>query len=183
VPLSLEAQAEARIVMLPSVNLLSPGTGEAITVPSQDMLLGLYVLTLPSHSRTDQNHRYLSHQSLVDSSHLSVPTFSNCHDVLIAHHQGQVHYHSRVWLRWIPTVCLINVISREVPIEFQQQPLSEGGSLSIYEHLQIRSNETQDLIGMYVRTTVGRVLFNQQIEQASASNNWLASSSSTRSIT
>ncbi len=44
-PLSVEAQAEARILMLSSNNILSPAHGRPITVPSQDMILGLYYLT------------------------------------------------------------------------------------------------------------------------------------------
>jgi DNA-directed RNA polymerase subunit beta' len=44
-PLSVEAQAEARILMLSANNILSPAHGRPITVPSQDMVLGLYYLT------------------------------------------------------------------------------------------------------------------------------------------
>ncbi len=44
-PLSAEAQAEARILMLSSNNILSPGSGRPITTPTQDMVLGLYFLT------------------------------------------------------------------------------------------------------------------------------------------
>ncbi len=46
VPLSLPAQMEARILMLSAYNLLSPANGKPITTPSQDMVLGLYYLTL-----------------------------------------------------------------------------------------------------------------------------------------
>ncbi|CAI8584942.1 unnamed protein product [Vicia faba] len=45
VPLSLEAQAEARLLMFSHTNLLSPAIGDPICVPTQDMLIGLYVLT------------------------------------------------------------------------------------------------------------------------------------------
>ena len=44
-PLSVEAQAEARILMLSANNILSPAHGRPIAVPSQDMVLGLYYLT------------------------------------------------------------------------------------------------------------------------------------------
>ncbi|KAL2225321.1 UNVERIFIED_CONTAM: DNA-directed RNA polymerase subunit beta, partial [Sesamum indicum] len=44
-PLSLEAQAEARLLMFSHMNLLSPAIGDPISVPTQDMLIGLYVLT------------------------------------------------------------------------------------------------------------------------------------------
>ena len=45
VPLSLEAQLEARALMLSSNNILSPANGDPIIVPSQDVVLGLYYLT------------------------------------------------------------------------------------------------------------------------------------------
>ncbi|MDO8733035.1 MAG: DNA-directed RNA polymerase subunit beta' [Actinomycetota bacterium] len=45
-PLSAEAQAEARILMLSSNNILSPANGRAITTPTQDMVLGIYSLTM-----------------------------------------------------------------------------------------------------------------------------------------
>ena len=47
IPLSLEAQMEARMLMLASHNILHPANGEPIAVPSQDMVLGCYYLTLP----------------------------------------------------------------------------------------------------------------------------------------
>nr|YP_010553660.1 RNA polymerase beta' subunit [Phyllagathis phyllioides]UTM97891.1 RNA polymerase beta' subunit [Phyllagathis phyllioides] len=46
VPLSLEAQAEARLLMFSHMNLLSPAIGDPISVPTPDMLIGLYVLTI-----------------------------------------------------------------------------------------------------------------------------------------
>ncbi|KAL5065684.1 hypothetical protein RYX36_027421 [Vicia faba] len=52
VPLSLEAQAEARLLMFSHTNLLSPAIGDPICVPTQDMLIGLYVLT--SGNRREQ---------------------------------------------------------------------------------------------------------------------------------
>ncbi|XVE92787.1 hypothetical protein REPUB_Repub01dG0130500 [Reevesia pubescens] len=49
VPLSLEAQAQARLLMFSHMNLLSPAIGDPISVPTQDMLIGLYVLTSGNH--------------------------------------------------------------------------------------------------------------------------------------
>lgn len=46
VPLSAEAQAEARFLMLSANNLLKPVDGRAIAVPSQDMVLGSFYLTI-----------------------------------------------------------------------------------------------------------------------------------------
>ncbi|KAH0652968.1 hypothetical protein KY289_030646 [Solanum tuberosum] len=49
VPLSLEAQVETRLLMFSEMNLLSPAIGDPISVPTQDMLIGLYVLTSGNH--------------------------------------------------------------------------------------------------------------------------------------
>ncbi|EXB75020.1 30S ribosomal protein S11 [Morus notabilis] len=61
VPLSLEAQAEARLLMFSHTNLLSPAIGDPIFVPTQDMLIGLYVLT--SGNRRDVRGRVISWSS------------------------------------------------------------------------------------------------------------------------
>ena len=45
VPLSAEAQAEARVLMLSAYNILSPANGRPLAVPTQDMVLGAYYLT------------------------------------------------------------------------------------------------------------------------------------------
>ena len=49
VPLSLEAQLEARVLMMSTNNILSPSNGKPIIVPSQDMILGIYYLSQPSY--------------------------------------------------------------------------------------------------------------------------------------
>ena len=46
VPLSLEAQLEARVLMMSTNNILSPANGKPIIVPSQDIVLGLYYLSI-----------------------------------------------------------------------------------------------------------------------------------------
>ncbi len=49
IPLSLEAQLEARVLMMSTNNILSPSNGKPIIVPSQDMILGIYYLSLPPY--------------------------------------------------------------------------------------------------------------------------------------
>ena len=53
VPLSAEAQAEARFLMLAAGNLLKPSDGKPVTVPTQDMVLGSYYLTIDKHEKDD----------------------------------------------------------------------------------------------------------------------------------
>ena len=60
VPLSIEAQLEARILMLSSNNVLSPASGKPIIVPSQDMVLGIYYLTYDAEGMTGEGSIYSS---------------------------------------------------------------------------------------------------------------------------
>jgi DNA-directed RNA polymerase subunit beta' len=60
VPLSAEAQAEARILMLASNNILSPASGKPITTPTQDMVLGIYYLTSAKSGARGEGTSYSS---------------------------------------------------------------------------------------------------------------------------
>ncbi len=79
IPLSDEAIAEAKILMLASMNILLPASGKAITVPSQDMILGLYYLTL---EKTD-----------VIGEH---KLFGNIDEIMIAFEQGSLDLNARI---------------------------------------------------------------------------------------
>jgi DNA-directed RNA polymerase subunit beta' len=59
-PLSAEAQAEARILMLSSNNILSPASGRPITSPTQDMVLGIYFLTLSKEGSAGEGRLFSS---------------------------------------------------------------------------------------------------------------------------
>jgi DNA-directed RNA polymerase subunit beta' len=163
-PLALKAQAEARILMLPFLSLLSPAGGEAITLPSQDMLLGLYVLTLNNNSLLLKDGVPMPRW----------PIFSNYSHVLTAYNQGVLCCHSPIWLRWIPNTCIVNSASYAIPVENQYEPSIKSKRLSIYEQIQISNHinalnldfKRKRMQQVYIFTTVGRVLFNQQIEQA-----------------
>jgi DNA-directed RNA polymerase subunit beta' len=56
VPLSIESQLEARVLMMSTNNILSPANGKPIIVPSQDIVLGLYYLTIARGWRKRRRH-------------------------------------------------------------------------------------------------------------------------------
>ena len=83
VPLSVEAQAECRFLLLSPNNLLKPSDGEPVTVPTQDMVLGIYYLTLkrggerdergiPVHVFKDENEALLAYDNHVITLHEAV---------------------------------------------------------------------------------------------------------------
>ncbi len=87
VPLSLEAQAEARLLMLSSHNLLSPASGRSIVTPTQDIVLGIYYLT-GMRERDDV------------AKDAKLPVFRDIEDCLVALSHGVVHINSLVKLKW-----------------------------------------------------------------------------------
>ncbi len=84
VPLSAEAQAEARILMLSTNNILSPAHGRPIAVPTQDMVLGIYYLTLEGER---------------PSKHEDIPRFTSADEVLMALDHRMVGLHTVIKLR------------------------------------------------------------------------------------
>lgn len=82
VPLSVEAQVEARVLMMSTNNILSPANGEPVIIPSQDIVLGLY---------------YMSRERI------NVPgegkVFSNVEEAIIAYDYGQIHLQAKVKVR------------------------------------------------------------------------------------
>ncbi|WP_078382562.1 DNA-directed RNA polymerase subunit beta' [Sutcliffiella halmapala] len=79
VPLSAEAQAEARILMLAAQNILNPKDGKPVVTPSQDMVLGNYYLTLERENAVGEGM-----------------VFKDTNEALIAYANGYVHLHTRV---------------------------------------------------------------------------------------
>ncbi len=77
VPLSLEAQLEARVLMMSTNNILSPASGKPIIVPSQDMILGLYYLSIISEGAKGEGMIFSDLgeiQIALDSGHITLQT-------------------------------------------------------------------------------------------------------------
>ncbi|RLA88440.1 MAG: DNA-directed RNA polymerase subunit beta' [Deltaproteobacteria bacterium] len=89
-PLSLEAQIEARVLMMSTNNILSPANGDPIIVPSQDIVLGLYYLT---------RERPLAKGERVPINGEQPLPFSSPEEVRIAYDQGVVDLHARIPVR------------------------------------------------------------------------------------
>ena len=82
VPLSLEAQLEARVLMMSTNNILSPANGKPIIVPSQDMVLGLYYLSMDREGEPGEGK-----------------VLGDINEVHQALHVGAVTYHSKITTR------------------------------------------------------------------------------------
>ena len=140
VPLSAEAQAEARFLMLSVNNILAPKNGEPITTPTQDMILGAYYLTYPGNYQKKDGDKVID--KLIEFNELDkkenegferVPEkgdgkmFSDMDEMLMAYQTGAVSIHAKVKVRMY--------------------------------------NGEDDQRGKLVESTVGRFIFNQGIPQ------------------
>jgi DNA-directed RNA polymerase subunit beta' len=83
-PLSAEAQAEARILMLSTNNILSPAHGRPIATPTQDMILGIYYLTIANERPAKDE---------------DIPRFSSADEALMATDAGRVELHDVIKIR------------------------------------------------------------------------------------
>jgi DNA-directed RNA polymerase subunit beta' len=142
IPLSLEAQAECYMLMLAPYNFLSPANGDPIIMPSQDMVLGCYYLTVNNIP------------NLLGSNHY----FANLEDVILAYNQNQIEIHTSIWVRYP------NKFDQKLTL-FKKVNLKDESVIEYYENLQIRKSKNGNIITQYVQTTTGRVILNYTIQK------------------
>ncbi len=175
VPLSAEAQAEARMLMLSANNLLRPQDGKPVTVPTQDMILGTYYLTYQRYEPNDPAY-----------------TYETCADVAAALQKGDLEAGTPVWVKniwdsaadikeedhgYIQTVAefAAGASEEERPREIFRSFSSvdeamlayKEGSVGIHTPIRVRMEKEIDGVmksGM-INATVGRLIFNAPIPQ------------------
>lgn len=174
VPLSLEAQAEARLLMFSHTNLLSPAIVDPIALPTQDMLIGLYVLTNgdrrgicanrynPYNRRNFQNERIPYNNNNYRDTKKKVLFFCNSYHAIGTYRQKRIDLDSPLWLRWQLDQRVI--ASREAPIEVHYESL--GTYHEIYGHYLIVRSIKREILCIYLRTNVGPISLYREIEEA-----------------
>ena len=175
VPLSAEAQAEARMLMLSANNLLRPQDGKPVTVPTQDMILGTYYLTYQRYEPNDEAY-----------------TYETCADAAAALQKGELEAGTVIWVknvwdseadikeedhRYIKTVAAFAAETPEGqrPQEIMRSFSGVDEAMLAYKegavglHTPIRVRMEKEIDGVkhrrMVNTTVGRLIFNEPIPQ------------------
>ncbi|MET9155345.1 DNA-directed RNA polymerase subunit beta' [Streptomyces griseoflavus] len=137
-PLSAEAQAEARILMLSSNNILKPADGRPVTMPTQDMVLGLFFLT------TDGEMRDLKGEGR---------SFASVAEAIMAFDAGELSLQSRIDVRFpVGTI----------PPRGWTPPAREEGAAS---DSGSAAGEWQQGDPFRLNTTLGRALFNELLPE------------------
>jgi DNA-directed RNA polymerase subunit beta' len=147
VPLSIESQAEARLLMLASNNILSPATGRPIVTPSQDMVLGCYYLTAENPQATKGAGRY----------------FNGLDDAIMAYEQKEIELHAYVWVRFDGRV---ETLESDDDVVVEQTKTDDGITTTLYKQRRVRHDADGVLISQYLKTTAGRVIYNKTILDA-----------------
>ena len=142
IPLSVEAQAECYMLMLAPYNFLSPANGEPIIMPSQDMVLGCYYLTVPNIPK------------LLGSNHY----FANLEDVILAYNQNKIEIHSEIWIR-------ISEDNSSLPTLIHMSKCNDTTWIESYNSRQIRKTQEGKIIVQYFRSTTGRAILNYVIQK------------------
>ncbi len=145
IPLSLEAQAEARLLMLASNNILSPATGLPIVAPSQDMVLGCYYLTAKDPSLASTAHR----------------KFANLDDAVRAYDRGDITIHDFIWVRYDGE--MESDEPEKEPLEVQDH--GDGTRTEIFKYRRRRMTDEGEQLGQMIFTTPGRIIYNQTIQE------------------
>ncbi|HDH02045.1 MAG TPA: DNA-directed RNA polymerase subunit beta', partial [Nitrospirae bacterium] len=125
VPLSIEAQIEARVLMMSVNNLLSPANGKPIVFPTQDMVLGLYYLT--------KERRGVKGEGLV---------FSDPEDVRDAYNAGVVTEHAKIKVRidgeltetTVGRIIFGEILPEEIPFSSINKELSKKEIQNLVDH-------------------------------------------------
>ncbi|HET6411469.1 MAG TPA: DNA-directed RNA polymerase subunit beta' [Anaeromyxobacter sp.] len=108
VPLSIEAQMEARVLMMSTNNILSPAHGKPIIVPSQDIVLGIYYMTRERAFARGEGKRFASPE-----------------EVRAAYDQGEIDLQAKIWVRMdgrrvettVGRVLLYDIVPKRLPFE------------------------------------------------------------------
>jgi len=148
VPITIEARAEAWKLMLSRNNILSPATGDPLSIPSQDMILGCYYLTTNSNKWT------------IPLLRGSGFFFNNLEKVLYAYNLQKIDLHAPVWVKWLSLI--ENGNDQEEPVEIR---ISQYGNWQELSRNYIRYyNSNSILINQFISTTPGRILFYNLIQ-------------------
>ena len=136
VPLSIEAQAEARLLMLSANNLLSPASGRPVVTPTQDIVLGVYYLT-----------------DMREGLKGDGMCFTDMEDVMSAISHGTVHVNARIWLKENPELWGYPKGRRKY---------TKGSEAVIVDSRNDVEGEPRTV---FFETSPGRVMFNDKIAE------------------
>jgi DNA-directed RNA polymerase subunit beta' len=137
IPLSVESQTEARVLMMSTNNILSPANGKPIIIPTQDIVLGIYYMTLGSPTAKGEGK-----------------IFSNCDEARIAHDANEIDLHAMIKVRidgelvetTIGRVLLREIVPEEVPFELINYEMKKDKLAALIDYSYRHAGEKKTVI-------------------------------------
>ncbi|MGP9569101.1 MULTISPECIES: DNA-directed RNA polymerase subunit beta' [unclassified Halomonas] len=144
VPLTLEAQLEARALMMATNNVLSPANGEPIIVPSQDVVLGLYYMTREKinakgegmvFSDLNEVERAFGTQSVALHARVKV----RLDEIDVEEETGERSFHRRIYDTTVGRAMLFRILPEGVPFALIDQPMKKKAISSLINEVYRRA--------------------------------------------
>ena len=156
VPLSAEAQAEARILMLSANNLLRPQDGHPVTVPTQDMILGAYYLTMVRIGKAEKGAEMMRVTEPGDTG-FEVDAIVDGDEIYAANRKAQQEGTKPCEYKPL----LMYRDANEAVMAYNE------GAIGLHAPILLRVTKTVDgeEVKRIITTTVGRIIFNEAIPQ------------------
>ena len=161
-PLSVEAQAEARFLMLSANNILKLADGKSVMSPTQDMIIGAYCLTI---KRQEEGKTY-DEQGRPDPNGevYEAPVYASENEAILAYQNKIAHEQDEMYLK--RTVELPDGMFEDLPLPYKCPIENKDGETPI-RYAEVRRNEKTGKLEVsgVIKTTIGRLIYNDGLPQ------------------
>ena len=161
-PLSVEAQAEARFLMLSANNILKLADGKSVMSPTQDMIIGAYYLTI---KRREEGKKYDEQGRPCEDGETYVPPiYSSENEAILAYQNKIAHEQDEMYLKRV--VELPEGKFDDLPLPYAC-PVENKAGETLIKSATVRRNETTGKLEVegIIKTTIGRLIYNEGLPQ------------------
>ncbi len=163
-PLSIEAQTEARFLMLSANNILKLADGKSVMSPTQDMIIGAYYLTI---LRREEGKKYDSQGRPDENGEVyEPPVFASFDEALMSYQLKDTHCQDEIYVRRTVELPAGKFDDLELPYErtFSREENVPNNGIRGHVFVRRRSNGALTVTGV-IKTTVGRIIYNDGMPQ------------------
>jgi len=161
-PLSVEAQAEARFLMLSANNILKLADGKSVMSPTQDMIIGAYCLTI---KRREEGKAYDEQGRPDENGEVYIPpVYSSENEAILAYQTKVAHEQDEMYLKRV--VELPDGKFDDLPLPYTC-PVDNKEGETLIKHAEVRRNEKTGKLEVsgVIKTTIGRLIYNDGLPQ------------------
>ena len=161
-PLSVEAQAEARFLMLSANNILKLADGKSVMSPTQDMIIGAYCLTI---KRREEGKTYDSQGRPDPNGEVYVaPVYASENEAILAYQNKVAHEQDEMYLKRV--VELPEGKFEDLPLPYKC-PIENKDGETLIRCAEVRRNEKTGKLEVsgIIKTTIGRLIYNEGLPQ------------------